>query len=88
MCLLTLSIWEVPDWMSEQQDGKKIIPEAKWDATINALASFLVRARDEFKAPIGTMSFNEADWALTCISRRKRWPLSSNAPCRNSKNAV
>ena len=61
---LTLSIWEVPDWMSEQQGGKKIIPEAKWDATINALASFLVRARDEYKAPIGTVSFNEADWGV------------------------
>ena len=61
---LTLSIWEVPDWMSEKQGSKKIIPEAKWDAAIGALASFLVKARDEFKAPIDTISFNEADWGV------------------------
>ncbi len=61
---LTLSIWEVPDWMTAKANGKTIIPEAHWDNAINALAGFLERARDEFKAPIDTISFNEADWGV------------------------
>ena len=58
---LTLSIWEAPDWMTAQEGDKKIVPEAQWDAAINALATFLERAQKEQGASIANVSFNEAD---------------------------
>ncbi len=60
---LTFSIWEVPDWMTASEGERKIIPEAQWDAAINAIAAFLERAQKE-GAPIETLSFNEADWGV------------------------
>ena len=62
---MTASIWEAPDWMTvnEGEGERKIIPEAQWDAAINAIAAFLERAQNA-GAPIETLSFNEADWGV------------------------
>jgi O-glycosyl hydrolase len=59
-----LSVWEAPAWMTGTLDGKKTIPEAKWDATIGALAEFLVQARDRHGAEIEYASFNEPDLGI------------------------
>lgn len=61
---LTVSIWEAPAWMTASEGERKIIPEAQWDAAINAIAAFLERAQKEQGAPIETLSFNEADWGV------------------------
>ena len=60
---LTVSIWEAPDWMTAREGGKKIIPEAQWDAAINAIATFLERARER-GAIVENVSFNEPDLGI------------------------
>ena len=60
---LTVSIWEAPDWMTAQDGNKKIIPEAQWDAAINAIATFLERARER-GALVENVSFNEPDLGI------------------------
>ena len=60
---LTVSIWEAPAWMTEQGGGKKIIPDAQWDAAINAIATFLERAKAR-GAEIENVSFNEPDLGI------------------------
>ncbi len=60
---MTASIWEAPAWMTTNEGDRKIIPEAQWDAAINAIAAFLERAQKQ-GAPIETLSFNEADWGV------------------------
>ena len=60
---LTVSIWEAPDWMTAQEGNKKIIPDAQWDAAINAIATFLERAKAG-GADIENVSFNEPDLGI------------------------
>ena len=60
---LTVSIWEAPDWMTAQEGDKKIIPDAQWDAAVNAIATFLERAKAR-GADIENVSFNEPDLGI------------------------
>lgn len=60
---LVASIWEAPDWMvvdPKRGSGKQIRPE-HWRDCIEAIAQFLVTARDKYNAPVQYISFNEAD---------------------------
>jgi O-glycosyl hydrolase len=60
---LTASIWDVPDWMAQNPGDRdqRILAPAHYDAAIEAIAAFLMRARDGYGAVVQTVSFNESN---------------------------
>ncbi len=60
------SVWEGPAWMvggAREQSGK-VLPRERYADCIEAIAQFLVTARDKYQAPIAYFSFNEADYGI------------------------
>ncbi len=58
-----LSIWEGPQWMlggKPEQSGRVLDP-AKYRDCIDAIAEYLVLARDKYRARVDYLSFNEPD---------------------------
>jgi hypothetical protein len=60
------SVWEGPIWMlggQAEQSGRTLAPE-KYGDCIEALARFLVTARDKYGAAVEYFSFNEPDYGV------------------------
>ena len=63
---ITGSVWEGPLWMlpgTPEQGGRTLAPERYADC-IEAIAQFLVTARDKYGAPVEHFSFNEPDYGV------------------------
>jgi O-glycosyl hydrolase len=63
---ITGSVWEGPQWMlpgTPEQNGRTLAPE-RYDDCIEAIAQFLVTARDKYGAPVAYFSFNEPDYGV------------------------
>jgi hypothetical protein len=60
---MVVSAWDAPKWMlsNPERDSGRIIPRERWPDAIDALAQFLVIARDKYGAKPDYISFNEAD---------------------------
>ena len=61
-----VSIWEGPGWMlggKPEQSGRVLDP-SKYDACIDAVAQYLVVARDRYGAKVDYVSFNEPDYGV------------------------
>ncbi|MEZ0327600.1 MAG: hypothetical protein ACAH95_17010 [Fimbriimonas sp.] len=61
-----VSVWEGPTWMlggNPEQNGR-ILPREKYRQCIDAIAEYLVVARDKYRANVGYFSFNEADYGV------------------------
>ncbi len=60
------SIWEGPIWMlggRPEQSGRTLPPE-RYGECIDAIAQFLMTARDRYGATVDNISFNEADYGV------------------------
>ncbi len=60
------SVWEGPAWLlpgTAEQSGRRLAPERYGDC-IEAIARFLVTARDRYGATVDNFSFNEADYGV------------------------
>jgi hypothetical protein len=63
---ITGSVWEGPLWMlggRPEQSGRTLPPE-RYDDCVEAVARFLVTARDRYGARVDTFSFNEPDYGV------------------------
>lgn len=63
---LIVSVWEGPQWMlggPPEQTGR-VLPPQKYADCIEAIAQFLVTARDRYNAPADYFSFNEPDYGV------------------------
>ncbi|HLJ55901.1 MAG TPA: hypothetical protein VKT77_12755 [Chthonomonadaceae bacterium] len=63
---ITGSVWEGPAWLlggRREQSGRTLPPDRYGDC-IEAIAQFLVAARDRYGATVDTFSFNEADYGV------------------------
>ncbi|MCC6730868.1 MAG: hypothetical protein IT208_16180 [Chthonomonadales bacterium] len=63
---ITVSVWEGPIWMlggRREQSGRTLPPERYGDC-IEAVARFLVTARDRYQATADYFSFNEPDYGV------------------------
>ncbi|MCX6360018.1 MAG: hypothetical protein NT029_09435 [Armatimonadetes bacterium] len=63
---IVVSIWEGPQWLlggSREQSGR-VLPREKYTDCIEAIASFLVAARDRFGVTVDYLSFNEPDYGV------------------------
>lgn len=63
---ITLSIWEGPLWMlgGEREQSGRTLPPERYADCIEAVAQFLVTARDKYGAEADTFSFNEPDYGV------------------------
>jgi O-glycosyl hydrolase len=63
---ITGSVWEGPQWMvgGTPEQGGKTLPRERYDDCIEAVAQFLVTARDKYNAPVDYFSFNEPDYGI------------------------
>ncbi|MBW3624071.1 MAG: hypothetical protein KY468_11745 [Armatimonadetes bacterium] len=63
---IAAAVWEGPIWMlggKPEQMGRTLPPEL-YDECIEAIAQFLVTARDQYQAPVEYFSFNEPDYGV------------------------
>ncbi|HEX8237361.1 MAG TPA: hypothetical protein VF600_15480 [Abditibacteriaceae bacterium] len=63
---ITGSVWEGPLWMmggTAEQSGRTL-PRERYDDCIEAIAQFLVTARDKYGATVDYFSFNEPDYGI------------------------
>lgn len=63
---IVASVWEGPQWLlggSREQSGR-VLPREKYTDCIEAIASFLVAARDRFGVTVDYVSFNEPDYGV------------------------
>ncbi len=61
-----VSAWEGPGWMlggNPEQNGRTLSKDL-YDECIEAVAQYLVTARDKYKAPVDYFSFNEPDYGV------------------------
>lgn len=61
-----VSVWEGPRWMlggQPEQMGRSL-PRDKYAACIDAIARYLLLARDKYRAPVDYVSFNEPDYGV------------------------
>jgi O-glycosyl hydrolase len=60
------SIWEAPAWLvgGKPEESGKTLPPEKYGDAIEAIARFLVTARDKYGATVDNLSFNEADYGV------------------------
>ncbi len=62
---ITLSVWEGPLWMLPGEPEKgRALPRDKYLPCAEAIAQFLLTARDKYHAEAQTFSFNEADYGV------------------------
>jgi O-glycosyl hydrolase len=62
---ITGSVWEGPLWMLPGTAEKgRTLPRENYDACIEAVAQFLVTARDKYGATVQYFSFNEPDYGV------------------------
>jgi hypothetical protein len=62
---LIASVWEGPLWMLPgQAEESRVLPPAMYEACIEAIARFLVTARDQYGAQIDYLSFNEPELGI------------------------
>ncbi len=57
------SVWEGPEWMlgGQREQMGRTLPADKYDICIEAIAKYLVTARDTYGVTVEHFSFNEAD---------------------------
>jgi hypothetical protein len=63
---IVASVWEGPQWLlggSREQSGR-VLPRDKYTDCIEAIASFLVAARDQYGVTVDYLSFNEPDYGV------------------------
>jgi O-glycosyl hydrolase len=63
---ITGSVWEGPLWMlpgTAERTGRTL-PRERYDDCIDAIAQFLVTARDKYGATVDYFSFNEPDYGV------------------------
>ena len=62
---IVLTVWEGPTWMlpGTPEQGR-VLPKENYAACIEAVAQFLVTARDKYGATAEYFSFNEADYGV------------------------
>jgi O-glycosyl hydrolase len=60
------SVWEGPLWMvgGTRETGGKVLPRERYADCIEAIAQFLLTARDKYQAPVDYFSFNEPDLGI------------------------
>jgi hypothetical protein len=61
-----VSVWEGPEWMvggAREQSGK-VLPREKYKDCIDAIARYLVLARDKYETEVDYVSFNEPDLGI------------------------
>ncbi len=61
-----VSVWEGPQWMiggNPEQSGRTL-PRDKYAACIEAVAQYLVTARDKYSVKVDYFSFNEPDYGI------------------------
>ncbi len=66
---IAASIWEGPAWLlggRPEQEGR-VLPPAKYADCIEAIAQFLVTARDRYGVTVDNLSFNEADEGINFL---------------------
>jgi len=66
---LTASVWRVPDWLVEDasmQTGQ-IIPRALYPEAIEAIASWLLHAKNAYGVEVAFFSFNEANLGINVL---------------------
>jgi O-glycosyl hydrolase len=62
---ITGSVWEGPLWMlGEPAEKPRTLPRERYDDCIEAIARFLVTARDKYGAHADYFSFNEPDYGV------------------------
>jgi O-glycosyl hydrolase len=63
---ITGSVWEGPLWMlpGTTEQGGRTLPRERYDDCIEAIAQFLVTARDKYGATVDYFSFNEPDYGI------------------------
>ncbi len=63
---IVLSVWEGPEWLvgdSPKQSGRSL-PPSQYRACIEAIARYLVLARDKYGVQVDDLSFNEPDYGV------------------------
>lgn len=63
---IVASVWEGPAWLlpgKPEETGRRLAPELYADCA-EAIAQFLVTARDKYGAQVDDFSFNEADYGI------------------------
>ncbi|MCW5940989.1 MAG: hypothetical protein KIS66_02075 [Fimbriimonadaceae bacterium] len=60
------SVWEGPEWMlpGRREQNGKVLPLNRYEDCIEAIAQYLVTARDKYGAPVEYFSFNEPDYGV------------------------
>lgn len=60
------SVWEGPEWMlpGRREQNGKVLPPERYDDCIEAVARYLVTARDKYGATVEYFSFNEPDYGV------------------------
>lgn len=63
---ITGSVWEGPQWMlpGPAEQGGRTLPRERYADCIEAIAQFLVTARDKYNARVEHFSFNEPDYGI------------------------
>jgi hypothetical protein len=82
---LVASVWDAPDWLVEnpgQVTGRRLLPDSQ-PMLIEALAAFLVHARDLYGVTVDGVSINEADGGFSlALDAAATASLIANAvPC-------
>lgn len=64
--LITGSVWEGPLWMlgGKPEESGRTLPPERYADCIEAIAQFLVTARDRYGVAVDTFSFNEPDYGI------------------------
>ncbi len=60
---ITASVWNAPNWMvsNPEADSQRLIDPTQYPEMVEALAAWLVRARDEYGVTVDYISFNESN---------------------------
>ena len=60
------TVWEGPAWMlgGQPEQSGRVLPPEKYSDCIDAVAQFLVTARDKYGVTVDDFSFNEPDWGV------------------------
>ncbi len=63
---IAASVWEGPTWLlgGRAEQSSRVLPPEKYADCIEAIAQFLVTARDRYGVTVDTFSFNEADYGV------------------------
>jgi O-glycosyl hydrolase len=64
---ITLSIWDVPDWMVSNPDSQNRRKLNNYSEVIESIAAFLIKARNNYGLTIAYLSFNESDTGVNIL---------------------